>query len=83
MVFCTEDEKPLLSEPISAISSCFKDKEIEVQWLLDLHKMTLLFARGLGCKPFLALLCSIQIALFFEQLSQLTQKWIWKNSELS
>lgn len=83
MVFCTEDEKPLLSKPISAISSRFKDKEIEVQWLLDLHKMTLLFARGLGCKPFLALLCSIQIALFFEQLSQLTQKWIWKNSELS
>lgn len=81
MVFCTEDEEPLLNEPISAVSSCLKDKEIEVQCLLDLHKMTLLFAQGRGCKPFLALFCSI--ALFFGQLSQLTQKWIRKNSGLS
>lgn len=83
MVFCTEDEKPLLNESISAVSSCLKDKELEVQRLLNLHKMTLLFAQGLGCKPFLALFCSIQIALFFGQLSQLTQKQIWKNSGLS
>lgn len=43
-----------------ALSSCFKDKEIEVQWLLDLHKMTLLFAQGLEYKPFFALFYSIQ-----------------------